>query len=187
MQTPTACNPRRPLGMRVKAGLTLTETMMALSISAVAVGAAAPSFDIARERRHLEGVAWQLATDLQLARSEAVAMNRTLRLSFGSDASGACYVLHTGAARDCQCGDTGPVCTGEAVPLRSARVGRDTGVTLATNVSSMVFDPAKGTVTPTGTMRVLGRDGRAIHAVINIMGRVRHCSPGGLVPGLPAC
>ena len=180
--------PRRGPGTRCRTrGVTLTESMVTLAISTVAVGSALPGFDAARERRHLEGVAAQLETDLQLARSEAVAMNRTLRISFGSDAAGACYVLHTGAARDCQCGDPSPRCVGDAVPLRSVRIGNVSGVTLASNVASMVFDPVKGTVTPTGTMRVTGHDGRAIHAIVNSMGRVRTCSPGSLVSGVPAC
>lgn len=180
--TRTAAPARRP-----RAGLTLTETLVAMSISLVAVGTAVPGFDGARERRHLEGVTAQLETDLQLARSEAVALNRTLRIAFERGVAGGCYVIHTGGAQDCRCGDTGPVCQGDAVALRSARLDAESGVSLAGNVQSMVFDPAKGTVTPTGTLRVVGRSGREIRTVVNIMGRVRSCSPAGGVSGLPAC
>lgn len=168
-------------------GITLTEATLTMAVSLVAVGAVAPGFDAARERRHLEGIAAQLETDLQLARSEAVALNRTLHVGFQADAAGACYVVHTGAAKQCSCSGATPVCTGSALALRSVRIDSTSGVTLAANVRSMTFDPLQGTVTPTSTMRVLGRDGREIRKIINIMGRVRTCSPARGVPGLPQC
>ena len=40
---------------------------------------------------------------------------------------------------------------------------------------------------PTGTLRVLGSQGRAVHHVINVMGRVRSCTPLGAMPGYRAC
>ena len=43
--------------------------------------------------------------------------------------------------------------------------------------------PCKGTVTPTATLRVEARDGRAIHQVVNLLGRVRSCSPQGRIAG----
>jgi type IV fimbrial biogenesis protein FimT len=52
---------------------------------------------------------------------------------------------------------------------------------------SLTFDPLKGTVTPTATLRVEGKDGRAIHQVINLLGRVRSCSPNGRVLDERAC
>ncbi len=51
----------------------------------------------------------------------------------------------------------------------------------------MLFDPVRGTTTPTATVRVVAADGRAIHQIVNIMGRVRACSPGGAVSGYRAC
>lgn len=168
-------------------GITLTEAMLAMAVCLVAVGAAAPGFEAARERRHLEGVAAQLETDLQLARSEAVALNRTLHVGFRSDAAGACYVVHTGAPKECDCSGATPACTGGALALRSVRIDAASGVTLAANVRSMTFDPLQATVTPTSTMRVLARDGREIRKIVNIMGRVRTCSPQGGIAGVPAC
>jgi type IV fimbrial biogenesis protein FimT len=54
-------------------------------------------------------------------------------------------------------------------------------------VASMRFDPLHGTSTPTGTLRVVGANERAIHHVVNIMGRVRSCSPQAAVRGYAAC
>jgi type IV fimbrial biogenesis protein FimT len=52
---------------------------------------------------------------------------------------------------------------------------------------SVTFDPVRGTVTPTATLRVEARDGRAIHQVVNVLGRIRSCSPQGLAAGERAC
>jgi type IV fimbrial biogenesis protein FimT len=51
----------------------------------------------------------------------------------------------------------------------------------------MTFDPVKGTVTPTATLRVESKDGRALHQVVNLLGRIRTCSPGGKLPGEKTC
>ena len=173
---------------RTQRGLSLVESLMALAIAAVATGATLPGFQQVLEKRRLEGAVAQLHTDLQLARSEAVARNRSLRISFGADSSGSCYVVHTGPAGSCSCDPSGaPVCTSAAEALRSVHFPADGQVQLQSNVGSMVLDPAKGTVSPTGTMRVLGAQGRTVHMIVNVMGRARKCSPSSAVAGYPAC
>ena len=173
---------------RRQRGLSLVEALIAVAITAIATGATLPGFQQALEQRRLEGAAAQLHTDLQLARSEAVARNHTLRISFGSAGNGSCYVVHTGTAGSCGCDASGaPVCAPTAEALRSVHFASFGGVRLQSNVGSMVLDHAKGTVTPTGTLRLLGAEGRAVHVVVNIMGRARKCSPGGAVPGFAVC
>ena len=100
---------------RSQAGITLVETTVVSSVLAVLTGLAAPSFDSSIQRRHLEGAATQLETDIHHARMLAVARNAPLRMSFESGAGGSCYVIHTGAANQCTCAaDGSPVCQGEA-------------------------------------------------------------------------
>lgn len=168
-------------------GLTLTETLITLSIALVALGSAVPGFEGARERRHLEGAAALFETDFAYARSTTVATNQTLRVRFGSDASGTCYVVFAGAPTDCQCGAAGPSCSGSAQVLRHAHQPAGTGVTIGANVGVLSIDPLRGTVTPTTTVRFSARDGRAVHQVVNLMGRVRSCSPEPSLPGYPRC
>jgi type IV fimbrial biogenesis protein FimT len=45
----------------------------------------------------------------------------------------------------------------------------------------------RGTVTPTGTVTVTTRDGRALKQTVNIMGRVRSCAPAPGLPGYRTC
>ena len=171
---------------RRHAGFTLIECLICVTTLLVGLSAAVPSFEAARERRHVEGAAAQLETDLQLTRGLAVAQNRTVRFELGRDDHGTCYVVHTGSAGDCTCSPEGAVCVPGVFALRSQHQAADTGVAIEANVRSMVFEPMKGTVTPTATLRVEGPR-TSIRQIINIMGRVRSCSPDGAVPGLKPC
>ncbi len=67
------------------------------------------------------------------------------------------------------------------------RIAPGTPVTMNANVESISLDGQFGTVVPTATVRFQGRSGVALHQVVNVMGRVRTCSPGGAVAGHRAC
>ena len=169
-------------------GLTLIECVVTLAIIVITLGATIPSFTQARERRQLEGAAAQLATDIRHARSLAVSQAMPVRLRVQQNAGGSCYVVHSGPTGGCSCTSQGTTqCSANARAFQS--VGFDAGgaLQIASNSGSMLFDPNRGTVTPTGTLRVQLQSGQALHQVVNIMGRVRACSPAGAVPGYPTC
>lgn len=182
--TARRCPPTR----RACRGVTLVESAVATSVTAIVAGLAVPSFDQAIQRRHLEGAAAQIETDIHYARTLAVAANAPMRISFASDAGGSCYVIHTGAANQCSCTSTGgATCSGDARADRSVRFAAGGPVRVASNSRSVLFDGIRGTATPTATVQVTSRDGRTIRQVVNIMGRVRSCSPAPGVSGYPAC
>lgn len=169
-------------------GVTLIEACIVLAVTAIVAGSAAPGMQSLIDARRLDGAATQLATDIQFIRTAAVARNEALRLSFHAAPSGSCYVIHTGNADQCSCVASGPAqCSGDAQQIKTVTVAAGDRVTLQTNVASVLFDPVHGTSTPTGTLRVIGANDRAIHHVINVMGRVRSCSPQAAVPGYRAC
>jgi len=169
-------------------GLSLIESLISVAVLAVSVGSVAPGFGQVLERRHLDGVSAQLGTDLRLARSLAVSHRAPVRLSVHNTAGLSCYVVHTGSASECSCtGADTAVCTGSAQALRTVSFDPSHPVRISASSASMLFDPDRGTVTPTGTLRLHARNGTAIHQVVNIMGRVRTCSPGAAVPGHPKC
>lgn len=178
--------PRRTA--RRQGGVTLIETMVVSSIVGVITSLAAPSFQQTVERQRLQGAAALLETDIHQARMLAVARNEPLRISFESNAGGSCYVLHTGSANQCGCNADGTAaCSGGAVAERVVHLPAGGGVALQSNSRSVRFDPQRGTVTPTATMRLTGQHGAAVHQVMNIMGRVRSCSPASAVAGFPRC
>lgn len=174
---------------RVGRGITLVETAVVLAVAAILVGLAIPSFEQARQRRHLEGGAQLFETDVQHARSLAVARQQTVRLSFDTTDGAGCYVVHTGAANACTCAaDGAAACSAGAEALHAVRLdGGVHGPTLRANVRSIAFDAVRGTVTPTATVRFVAPGGEAIHQIVNVMGRVRSCSPAPALPGYPAC
>jgi type IV fimbrial biogenesis protein FimT len=173
---------------RAQRGVTLIEACTVVAIVAVLASAAAPNLQGLIDSRRLDGAATQLATDIQYARTEAVARNQPVRLSLLANVQGSCYVIHTGAADQCRCDAPGPAaCSGDARQIKTVVFATSDRVGLQSNVESVLFDPLHGTSTPTGTLRLTGRQGRAIHHVINVMGRVRSCSPQGTTPGYRAC
>ena len=173
---------------RTQRGLTLIECVVTLAIIVITLGAAIPTFTQARERRHLEGAAAQLATDIRHARGLAVSHRASIRLSVQQVADGSCYVVHTGSAGDCQCTGAGTSsCRSSAQALQTVGFERGGPVRVASNSASMLFDADRGTVTPTGTLSLQLQGGATIRQIVNIMGRVRSCSPGAAVAGYVAC
>jgi type IV fimbrial biogenesis protein FimT len=171
-------------------GLTLIEAMMVLAVVSIAIGSALPGLSSMRQRADLAGAAAQVETDVQFARSEAVASNRTVRLTLRESGDGTCYMVHTGPAADCTCSGRPSIqasCSGDAELLRAVSFTTQGPVQVRSASKSLTFDPSKGTVTPTATLRVEGTDGRALHQVINLLGRVRTCSPNGRVVDERAC
>lgn len=180
--------PRRIPRVRHQRGITLVEAAVVLAVIAVLLGAALPSFEQMRQRRHLEGVALQFETDVQHARSLAVARNETVRISFFGGDAVSCYVVHTGNVGACTCGAQGAVtCGSSGSVLRPVHVGGHGGLTLKANVKAMTIDPTYGTVTPAASVRVRIADGTELRQIVNIMGRTRSCTPAPGLPGYPLC
>ena len=175
-----------PLPRPRQQGRSLVETMIALGIVSVVAGLALPGWGEASERRRVEAAAAELETHFAHVRSQAVAMNRTLRLHFVSDR---CYVVHTGgSSTTCACADDGSAsCSGSAQVLQVVHWSAQTPLRVLSNRSSLGFDAVKGTVTPTATVKFVGAQGTTLHNVINIMGRVRSCAPEPGLPGHPTC
>jgi type IV fimbrial biogenesis protein FimT len=170
-------------------GVSLVESMIVLFVLSIVIGTALPSLRSLGQRADVAGVAAQLETDVQFARSQARALNRTVRLSLLEAGGGTCYMVHTGAPGNCSCGagQPAPACGGDSELLRAVVLDSKGDVQIRSASKAVTFDPLRGTVTPTATFRVEGRDGRAIHQVVNLLGRVRSCSPQGRSMGEAAC
>lgn len=181
---PSRLLPRRPPR---QGGLTLIECALTVAIVAVVVGLSLPSLTALSQRKAVEGLAAQLETDFQLARAAAVAHNEGMRVSFQTDGEASCYIVHSGPAHACHCSPAGDaVCDPGAMALRASHLDGHRSIGLASNASSMLFDNAIGTVSPTGTIRISAPQAH-LRVVVNIMGRVRVCTPDRSVPGYADC
>jgi len=170
-----------------QAGVTIVEALMVLCIASILVGTQAGQFSSMLARKPLEGAAAQLETDIQYTRAAAVARNRVLRIDVAADGERSCYIVHTGAAGDCRCGESGtPTCREGVETLRYVSFEPGTPVSLRSNSRSLAFEPNRGTVTPTATFELRNRRDEVVRLVVNIMGRVRNCSPLA-IHGQPRC
>lgn len=167
-------------------GVTVVEGLIAMTVISITLGTALPSFQKAADRHRLEGGAAQLETELQYARNLAVTLNKGVRMSFQASGTQACYVVHTGPANACNCSGTTTTCAGGAEALRTVRFDAQSRMRATSNTSSLLFDQTKGTVTPTATIEMRNAQGDALRLVVNIMGRVRSCTPTEM-PGYKRC
>jgi type IV fimbrial biogenesis protein FimT len=166
-------------------GVSLVETLCVLAILLVLLGSSLPLFNDLRMGQRLLAVAALLESDIHLARSTAIRSGQPVRLVVqAAPSGGSCYMVHNGASDACTCDDNGHArCVAGVQVLRIESQTAAAGVVLRALPHPVLFDGRKGTVTPTATLRLASRDGRAIHQVINIMGRVRSCSPAGASVG----
>ena len=168
-------------------GFTLIELMVVVALVSVILVLAIPSFTGMLARKRLEGVALELGTDLQYARSEAVQQNAQVQVIFGSNCY-AIYVVGSTAATDCVTLGTG------ARQLKLVQI--TTGPTLAFTPTTggnlfVEFEPvrgmaanAAGTVNMAGDVLVTSSAGNwQLQARVNRYGRVKTCSPNASVTG----
>jgi type IV fimbrial biogenesis protein FimT len=167
--------------------------LVTLAIAALLLSLAQPSLTRWLQRRHLLGASAQLLADVQLLRTSAVAQHRLLRLSFHDTGAGTCYLVHSGEIDDCQChADARRTPQADCAPgtdvLRTHLLPTEQRIVLQSNVASLRVDPRHGTFTPTGSIDLVSADGRtSLRHVVNILGRVRLCSPGRDLPDVIAC
>jgi len=174
--------------MRTEKGVTLVEACVVMSICGVLAAVAVPSMRGLVERQALRGSADELRADLQLLRSASIGQGQRLWLVVQAAAGGSCYLIHSGNNGDCRCDAGGQAaCNEGAKALKTVGFRADGKVQLQSTAAALAFEPVRGTLTPTATLKLVGRAGAAVHQVLNVMGRARACSPGGAVPGYKAC
>ncbi|MFO1329694.1 MAG: GspH/FimT family pseudopilin [Rubrivivax sp.] len=153
--------PRR----RSRRGFTLVELLVAVSLATVLMALAAPSFRELTARMRVEGVAHNLATDLQLARTEAVQRRAAVNLVTAAD--GASYSLTTGGN------------TIKSVPLGG-------GATLTASIT-ISFEALRGLANAAVLDTSVSGTSAQLRVSSDVMGRVQMCSPSGVLKGYATC
>lgn len=177
------------MGKLAQRGFTLVEALTAMSITAAAVTTAAGNWTPILLGHRAKSVAAELSTDLQFARTEAVSRRQGVRVTFAPAAAmNSCYVVHTGPTSSCDCSRPEPAtCNGAAILIKRVQVHSGIRAFIPSNARSIQFDGTLGTVTPTASITVATADGRSLRHVVNVIGRVRTCSPEGTFSGYRRC
>jgi type IV fimbrial biogenesis protein FimT len=174
---------------RTSRGTTLVESLVVVALLAIVAALALPSWQAHLLQKRLEGAAEAYRQHFQWARSQAIRSGQPVRILFGRDTGGSCYVVFTGPDTACGCTTDGAHCAAPGRLLASEHLpaAQLVAVQPKGNTRRLLVDPLRGTVTPTLTAVFSTPDGRALHEVVNLLGRGHGCSPQGNTPGWPAC
>jgi type IV fimbrial biogenesis protein FimT len=182
-------------GPRLPRGFTMIELMIAVAIIAIVITLAAPSFNAFFAKKRIEGVVSELSTDLQYARSEAVARNARVRVTFGSG----CYLLTAqpdGSSPTSTCSQTTTPTLGTGtVSIKQVQLQSGATASLSPNdsLSYIEFDPVRGiasfsTGAGSGSVNVNSSVGAwQLRANVTAVGSMSVCSPSGSVKGYTTC
>jgi type IV fimbrial biogenesis protein FimT len=169
-------------------GSTLVEQLLGAVLAGLLVLLALPGLIEAKDKHRIESLAAQIETELQFARSESVGRRETIRVGFVNRLTGTCYVIFAGSPRQCTCVPNGGTqCQGGGEVLRLADPSSLDRISLMSSAREISFDPVHGTVTPTTTLRLENPRGDRLNLVVNLVGRIRSCSPGRSLVGYPGC
>lgn len=176
------------MNVTLSRGVSLIESLLSTLIAAVVTAGAGMALSPWVERLRVESVAAEIETNLQHARSAAVARGLPVRFELRRQAETVCYVVHDGATGDCPCERRQEeICRAGVSMLRVSWLPTDRGLRASATAASMVFEPVHGVATPTTSIDVAIRQQPRVRLVVNVMGRVRSCSLSAPVPGLSAC
>jgi prepilin-type N-terminal cleavage/methylation domain-containing protein len=149
---------------RTAAGMTLIEVLVVIVIAGVLLVLAVPSFTESNIRKRIEGVAAELHTDLQFAKSQAAAANQNVSLV--TTASG--YTISGGGT------------TYKTLTLDS-RVALTDAVTIA-------FEPYRSFPAAAASINITHTGSSAsLRVSVDALGRVQTCSAAGAVTGYTTC
>jgi len=144
-------------------GLTLFELLIGMAVMALLMVLAAPSFTSMIEMQRLRGTSDQLLTDVQFMRAEAVSRQEVAGISFATNSSMTCYVVHTCGTIDpadcyCDCRPTDPAlrCTGQKREIKLVQVPRSSNIEVkSVPVSGAALTSDHVTISPaTGAMSI---------------------------------
>lgn len=189
--------------VRAQRAFTLIEMLVVIVIAGIVLTLAAPSFRDMFRMQRLRSINAQLVTDLQFARSEAVARNANVRVNFRTNAAMTCYSIFTANGTDaaCNCLATPACAAGGLTEVRSVRVPVDSEVRVVRG-AGMPIEFAFDSIT-LGLWQNTGDSGPpsvltymintsinsslSLRTQINLGGRPTVCAPAGSIVQVTSC
>lgn len=146
-------------------GFTLIEFLVVIAVLALLASITVPSFTDQMARRRLEGVGTELATDLQFARAQAVSHRGTTTLTTNTAGTG--YDVVT--------------------PEGTKSVALPGGVAVTAN-TTITYNYLRGMADADYVLSLSStHTGGTMNVLVDAVGRVKVCSPGGTLMGVVSC
>lgn len=164
---------------RRRRGFTTIELMVVVAIIVILVTLAGPSFIDLFARKRLEGVAQELSTDIQYSRSESVARNVPLSITF---VDSTCYVIHESSLTVSNCD-----ASSDPRQLKVVAFARDVSAAYSATPTSVTFEPLRGSANAFSITLSSARGSWQMKASISTLGRVELCAVSASVVGFRPC
>jgi len=160
-------------------GFTLLELMITVAVLAIVITIAVPSMRSAAEKRRTTGAAEEIYSQLQLARSEAIARSQPVFMNISAGADWAIGVSNDAA---CDPSDNIPACilpdTTNNNPITHRFTSDDhRDVSIATTANQITFQSQRGTANGANIdITSTGDTGYVMSVVVGPLGQVSMCS-----------
>jgi type IV fimbrial biogenesis protein FimT len=169
---------------RFEKGLTLLELLITIVVLGIVAAYGVPNMTGFFEKQRVSGAAHTFLSDIQFARAEAIKQNQEIELEF--NAGQWCYGIDDDTTTNCSC--TAVAATNCTVNGNTYFVsGNDfPNVTASSSVTTITFDPVRGTLTPLDTVNFSSGD-YSVSVIWGLVGRARICAAAGNSWGYDAC
>ncbi|MFM5246430.1 GspH/FimT family pseudopilin [Aeromonas caviae] len=168
-------------------GFTLIELLVALTVAALLLAVAVPSYQSLRQEQIVRAATQAVYTDMMLLKSEAIKRNKKLSLIvFNSGLSNWCYRIDIDDDGSCgSCTDTDGCSSVEG--RKGADASDFPGITLTEGYSGypVMFSPRRGTL-KNGNLALQSGDYRT-KVMTSGMGRISACALSDNLGGLEPC
>lgn len=186
---------QRPTRTQPPAGLTMIELLVTLAITAILIAVAVPSMREFMEKKRVEGVANEMATDLRYLRSLSMQTNNAMLMSFNKSSTQSCYSLIStgGGTGICDCSRApAAVCdavVGADTEVKSVYFPSTGSVSIESNQANYQLSGNGGMTSNGQTMSVTIKSdlGGEVRVLANGVGRPAVCNVSGHASTYPDC
>ncbi len=187
---------KRQAVLKRQAGVTFSELLITLSISAILLTIAVPSFSQFVAKRSVAGAANLVATFIENAKMESLKRSEFATLNYQNTEGGMdwCIGVVMGKDTTCDCMAETPQCLVDSAPmvLSNETYSKFNDLSMVFDDGNVSFDPVRGILSDSESSVSLqiqhNNEEFLVKITLNATGSVSKCSPAGKkLVGYPTC